>query len=105
MKALFSRLKEKWGIESNVQFLLINLVFALAGFSVVFIRPLLFSILGITPEMPFALRTILYLLLVTPVYFTMLNLFALLLGQSRFFLGFTRKTFSRIPGRKKGVRE
>jgi hypothetical protein len=100
MRNLFIRLKAKWGIESNFQFIMINVCFSLAGFSILFIRPLIFRIFGITPEMPLALRILLYILLISPTYFLTLNFFALLLGQSRFFLGFTKKTFSAFNRKK-----
>jgi len=96
MLGLFKRIKEKWGIESNFQFLLINLVFAVAGSSIVFLRPLIFNALGISPDWPFLLKAFLYILIITPVYFTMLLLTALVFGQFRFFWNFERKMFKRF---------
>jgi len=102
MSGIFKRLKEKWGIESNVQFFLINLVFALAGSSIVFLRPLIFKILGISPDWPFILKAFLYLLTVTPVYVIMIMLFSLVFGQFRFFWNYLRRAilrFSYLGGR------
>ncbi|MFC2116821.1 DUF6787 family protein [Bacteroidota bacterium] len=95
MLRLFKRLKEKWGIESNFQFILINLVFAISGSSILYLRPLLFRLLGISPEWPFLLKAILYLLIVTPVYFVVLMFTATVLGQFRFFWNFERRMFAR----------
>jgi len=95
MLELFKRLKDKWGIESNFQFILINLVFAIAGSSILYLRPLIFRLLGISPEWPFLLKALLYLLLVTPVYFIVLMTTAALFGQFRFFWNFQRKYFTR----------
>jgi hypothetical protein len=95
MLGLFKRLKKKWGIESNFQLILIMLVFAIAGTSILYLRPLIFRLFGISPEWPFLLKAILYLLLVTPVYFIVLMTTATVLGQFRFFWNFERKYFTR----------
>jgi hypothetical protein len=96
LKSLLNGLKEKWEIKSNFQFLIINLVFALAGSSIVLLRPLIFRLLGISPEWSFPVKAILYLLTVTPTYFIMLNLIAVLFGQSVFFRKFTGKVLARF---------
>lgn len=96
MSGFIKRLKEKWGIENNLQFLLINIVFAIAGSSIVYLRPLIFKILGISPDWPFLLKALLYILLVTPVYFTMLLITALVFGQFRFFWNFERRLLGRL---------
>jgi hypothetical protein len=102
MLRFFNRLKDKWGIESNFQFILINIVFALAGSSILYLRPLLFRVLGISPEWPFPIKALLYLLIVTPVYFIMLMLFATIFGQFRFFWNFNRRLFIRKRTINKG---
>ncbi len=100
MIGVFKRLKKKWGIESNFQFLLINLVFAITGSSIVFLRPLIFKVLGISPDWPFLLKAFLYILIVTPVYFTMLLICAFVFGQFRFFWNFELQLFRRFEGLK-----
>lgn len=81
----FEKLKMKWGIQSNWDFFIINLVFAMAGMSVVFVRKPLFPILGITVETPFWIKFFTWLLIVFPTYQLSLLIFGTLLGQFSFF--------------------
>ena len=90
------KLKAKWGIESNVQILLIMIVFALAGFSILHIRRFLFPLLGIAAEDPFWLKTIVWLVAIFPVYNIFLLLFAALFGQFDFFWQRIKKTLKKI---------
>jgi len=82
---MLNRLKEKWGIQSNGQFILINCVFALAGMSIVFVRKPLFIILGISEQTPFWIKFCAWLAIVFPSYQINLLLFGFLLGQFNFF--------------------
>ncbi len=46
---MFKRLKEKWEVESNLQLILIFLVFSLAGSGALVIRKLVFHWVAIHP--------------------------------------------------------
>ena len=81
----FEKLKKKWNIQSNWDFLLINVVFSLAGMSIVFVRKPFFHLVGITPETPFWIKFFVWLLIVFPTYQINLIIFGTLLGQFRFF--------------------
>lgn len=80
-----TRLKSKWGIESNWDFLLIMVVFSIAGMSIVFVRKPLFYVLGITEATPFWIKFFTWLLIVFPTYQINLIIFGFLLGQFEFF--------------------
>jgi len=82
---IFIRLKEKWGINSNWDLFLINVVFALAGMSIVWVRKPIFALCGIQPETPFVLKFFLWLLVVFPTYQLGLIVYGTLLGQFSFF--------------------
>jgi len=105
MKNTFERLKKKWGIKSNWDFFIINVVFALAGMSIVFVRKPFFYLIGVTPETPFILKFFLWLLIVFPTYQINLIFFGFLLGQFSFFWEKEKKIlqfFARlIHGKKK----
>ena len=88
MRAYFSRLKKKWDIQSNVQFWIVMLVFALTGSSILIVKPPLFDLLGIDGSLHWALYALLYILIITPVYITLLMLIGSVLGQRRFFSRF-----------------
>jgi len=81
----FAHLKQKWGLKSNRDVFVIMIVFSIAGMSIVFVRKPLFHLLGVTPETPFLLKFLLWLLIVFPTYQINLIIFGTLLGQFKFF--------------------
>ena len=85
MSSLLTRLKSKWGIQSNWDFFLINLTFALAGMIIGFERRPIFHLLGISKQTPFFIKALVYIPLIPPVYQCNLLIFGSLLGQFNFF--------------------
>ena len=96
MKRLFQKLKDKWEIKSNWQFVLINIIFAITGSLTVFVRKPAFQLIGISADTPFILKFISYIIIVTPVYFILLISVGTLFGQFRFFWNFEKKIFKRF---------
>ena len=97
-----NRLKEKWGITSNFQLVVIFIVFGLTGsFSVRLGKPIL-DFVALKPEnfeslfMGEALYWVLRLLIIFPVYQILLLIFGALFLQFRFFLNFEKKILKRI---------
>ena len=76
-------------------FWLIMSIFAMTGTSVLFTKPHIFDLLGVDPSVNTFLSIILYILIITPVYFTTLLLVGTLFGQYRFFSNFILKIFRR----------
>lgn len=95
------RLQKRWKLQSITQVLLVLCVFALTGFTVLFIKPIILGALGIERGGTWWM-TILYLLVVFPLYLLLLLFYALLLGQYNFFRAYVGKTFSRFRKKKKG---
>lgn len=83
-KPFLERMKEKWGLTSLWQVIIILVVFAATGFTVVFIRPLIFQFLGIEDASGW-IKTVSYLILVFPLYQALLLGYGFLFGQFRFF--------------------
>lgn len=79
------KLKKKWGITSTLQFILILVVFSLAGLAITQCRAPVFHVFGLTEETPMWLKVTVYLLCVFPLYQLFLLVFGALLGQFRFF--------------------
>ena len=107
MKNAIARLKQKWGITSNLDFIAIMTVFSLSGMMISVCRKPIFLFFGITPDKPLWLKTLVYIPFVFPVYQVSLVIFGFLLGQfgffwdkekklGRFFLRFFRKILSPI---------
>jgi len=78
------RMKQKWGLTSLFQVVLILIVFALTGMTVVWIRPLIFNILGIDHANGW-IKTVSYLILVFPLYQVLLLVYGFIFGQFSFF--------------------
>ena len=78
------RMQEKWGLTSVFQVILIMIVFALTGMTVVWIRPLIFELLGIQGANGW-IKTVSYLVLVFPLYQCLLLGYGFIFGQFSFF--------------------
>jgi hypothetical protein len=83
-QSFLERMKQKWGLNSMFQVILILIVFALTGTTVVWIRPIIFKMLGIENASGW-LKTISYLILVFPLYQVLLLIYGFIFGQFSFF--------------------
>lgn len=92
-----NKLKQRWGIESNLQIILILVVFAITGSTSAKLAGPLCEYLGIYQESsPWYLYWFLRLTLIFPIYQVLLVLFGWLFGQFTFFWQFEKKMLSRI---------
>jgi hypothetical protein len=62
------RLQKRWGVHSLWQVLVILVVFALTGFTAMFIKKPIFGWLNIDPETPFWVRSLVWMVTVLPAY-------------------------------------
>ena len=88
----FNNLKAKWGINSNIQIILILIVFAITGsLSLVVSDPML-QFIGLSKESvnPW-IFTLLRLIIVFPVYQVLILIIGFLFGQFKFFWQFEKK--------------
>jgi hypothetical protein len=84
-RRVVENLKKKWGISSNLDFVLIMLSFSLAGSMISVCRKPLFALLGVKITTPFWIKTLIYVPLIPPLYQVLLMIFGTLLGQFNFF--------------------
>ena len=99
---MIKKLKSRWGIESNWQFWVIMLVFSITGMATLWVRRLIFPLLGITEETSFWIVLPIWLLVIFPIYQLLFLLTGTLFGQFRFVWEFEKRMFSRIGcGKKK----
>lgn len=98
----FNRLKDKWAVESNLQLIIILVVFAITGSSSVKIAKPLLELMGVemnTFENIFlggAFYWILRILIVFPIYQILLLFFGTIFFQFKFFWKFEKKILSRM---------
>ena len=96
------KLKERWGINSNFQIIIIFIVFAITGSSSVYVAKPFLNWIGLS-RAAFSeelwggiLYWTLRLLLIFPFYQVLLILFGWLFGQFRFFWNFEKKMLQRM---------
>src|SRR5690554_220754 len=91
------RLKEKWGITSNFQLVIIFIVFGITGSTSAYITRPVLALLGITKD---TMEPWLYwpfsLLLILPVYKVLLIIIGTLFGQHAFFWNFVKNMLVRM---------
>ncbi|SEJ32126.1 hypothetical protein SAMN05192553_103237 [Cyclobacterium xiamenense] len=79
------RLKSKWKLASLWQVVLVLVVFACTGFTILFVKKPIFSFLGVDTSSGGFYKTLLYLLLVLPLYQVFLLFYGFIFGQFSFF--------------------
>lgn len=95
---IIARLKEKWGINSNWQILIICIVFSITGSASIWVGSPILAYFDITKEMSPWVYYPLKIIIIFPVYQILLIIFGTLLGQFKFFWAMEKKMFGRIFG-------
>lgn len=90
-----ARLQQRWQVTSAFQVVMILVVFACTGFTILFLKRPLFQYLFPQGEIPLA-ASLAYWLLILPVYNLFLLGYGFVFGQFRFFWEFEKRFFSRI---------
>lgn len=89
------RLQSKWRLKSLTQVLLVLLVFACTGTTILLIKNPILTFFGIERGGGF-MNTLAYLLLVLPLYQIMLLIYGFIFGQFRFFWEKEKELVQRI---------
>ncbi|MEJ1241190.1 DUF6787 family protein [Chryseolinea sp. T2] len=95
------RLKQRWKLGSAFQVVVVLIVFACTGFTVLFLKkPILNFLAG--PKGDSTLATILYYIFILPLYNVILLAYGFIFGQFTFFWEFEKRMFGRMfKGRKR----
>lgn len=96
-------LKNRWKLESIGHVLIVLLVFACTGFSVLFLKKPLFNWIGASEEYS-TLFTILYYIFILPIYNIILLIYGFIFGQFAFFWAFEKKMWFRMTGQKHKIK-
>lgn len=96
------KLKEKWGINSNLQIVLILIVFSINGSFAAWVAKPLTEFIGISSEgtNPWIYYPI-RILIVFPIYQITLPIVGFVFGQFKFFWEFEKKMFERFSGKSR----
>ena len=93
------KLKNRWNLKNTAQVVVVLIVFACTGMTVLLIKPPLTDWVteGGTQNSWFR---IVYYILILPVYNVLLLMYGFIFGQFKFFWEFEKRTFRRLTGRK-----
>ena len=91
------RLKEKWGITSNFQFIIILIVFSVTGSIAVSVAKPILELVGldksaVSPWVFWPIR----IAIIFPIYQVMIVVIGALFGQFKFFWAFEKKMLVRL---------
>jgi len=98
---MLQKLKDRWKIESNFQFILILITFSVTGSLAVMVRRPIFAQMGIVSETSLWIKIPMSILIITPSYQVLLVIVGSILGQFKFFWAFEKKMLSRFQFKKK----
>lgn len=102
VKANFlQKLMQKWQLKSTFQVVMVLIVFALTGSTVVLFKKTLFHLLGFTEETTFWPKVITYLIFIFPAYQILTLVYGFLLGQFDFFWQKEKKLLQKLRILKK----
>ena len=92
-----NRLKEKWGITSNYQIIIILLVFSITGSIAVIVAKPALNLVGLDKEAvsPWLFWPI-RILIIFPIYQILIVIIGALFGQFKFFWAFEKKMLARL---------
>jgi len=97
------KLQKRWGV-GPVQVFIILLVFACTGFTVMFLKRPVVAFFVENGEKSI-LFSIVYYILILPIYNLFLLIYGFVFGQFKFFWEFEKRFFNRILGRGKKKEE
>ncbi len=91
-----TRLQSKWKLDSLLQVVLVLVVFACTGFTILVIKNPILGFFGVAKGG--FVNTVLYLLLVLPLYQIILLIYGFIFGQFSFFWEKEKQILRRIGG-------
>jgi len=95
-------LKNRWKLQSVGQVVIVLLVFSCTGFSIFFLKKPLLELID-TDEEYGTLFSVLYYILILPVYNLILLVYGFVFGQFKFFWSFEKKMWHRMTGQKESI--
>jgi hypothetical protein len=94
------KLRQRWNVKSAGQVIVILIVFACTGFTIYFLKKPIVNYLTGDPGNKLII-SILYYILILPVYNILLLGYGFIFGQFDFFWEFEKRFFRRLFGRSK----
>lgn len=92
------KLQAKWGLKTLFQTIMVLIVFAFTGSTVLFIKPFLFELIGFDSIEGVA-GILLYIVMIFPLYQILILIYGFIFGQFAFFWAWEKKMVQRMTGR------
>ncbi len=96
--SLGQKLKERWNVKTGWDVVIILLVFACTGFSILYLKRLIYGWIGLDAQSAAWLRWLVALVVVLPLYQVVLLVWGWLFGKFTFFWAFEKRMMARILG-------
>ncbi len=93
------KLKKRWNLNSTFQVVIVLVVFACTGFTVLFLKKPVVSLFTEQGETPIWF-SVAYYVLILPIYNAFLLFYGFIFGQFLFFWEFEKKMWKRMTGKK-----
>ena len=93
---MIEKLKQRWNVKNGWDVLIILLVFACTGFSILYIKKGLFTVIGLDETAASWLRWTANILIILPLYQVVLLAWGWIWGKFSFFWEFEKRMFRRI---------
>ena len=98
---MIEKLKQRWNVKNGWDVLIILLVFACTGFSILYIKKGLFTVIGLDETAASWLRWTVNILIILPLYQVVLLAWGWIWGKFSFFWEFEKRMFRRMFGCKR----
>lgn len=98
------KMQKKWGLNSLLQVIMVLIVFALTGSTVLLIKGPILDLISRGAEREWWM-TVIYILLILPIYNIILLCYGFLFGQFAFFWKYEQKMLSRFRIKKNAPEE
>lgn len=94
---MIEKLKQRWNVKNGWDVLIILVVFACTGFSILYIKRALFNLVGLSKETsPSWILWTVNILIILPLYQVVLLAWGWIFGRFTFFWAFEKRMVQRI---------
>jgi hypothetical protein len=97
-RAIIEKFKTRWGITSTWQVILILGIFALTGFTTLYVEERIYELFHIPEHNTWWIAVLLVVFITLPLHNLILLIYGFIFGQFRFFWNFEKMFFGRIFG-------
>ena len=97
---IWNKLKERWGVTTNFQVVVILIVFSLTGFSTLYAHNFIDYLLGVNNDTAFWIKAVIFIFLVLPIFSVFLFVWGTILGQRKFVTEFIKYKINLSSRRK-----